>query len=91
MAKQWSNGLKRSVYWSNYQSIPAKVINQGTNTCESLSASFQSVKRLFVPPYAIAGNTEYNEAGIKDNRNYFLPRGKIENYIILIDVRNFYD
>ena len=31
------------------------------------------------------------EAGIKDNRNYFLPRGEIENYDVLIDGRNFYD
>ena len=29
--------------------------------------------------------------GIKDNRKYFLPRGKIKNYNVLIDGRNFYD
>ena len=40
LTKQLSNGFKRSVYWNNYQTIPAKVINQGTNTYELLSASF---------------------------------------------------
>ena len=27
----------------------------------------------------------------KDNKKYFLPRAKIENYNVLIDGRNFYD
>ena len=34
---------------------------------------------------------ENDEAGIKNNKNYFLPRGEIKNYNILIDGRNFYD
>ena len=32
-----------------------------------------------------------NEAGIKDNKKYFIPRGKIKNYNVLIDGRNIYD
>ena len=32
-----------------------------------------------------------NEAGIKDNKKYFLPKGEIKNYHVLIDGRNFYD
>ena len=27
----------------------------------------------------------------KNNRKYFLPRGEIKNYNVLIDWRNFYD
>ena len=46
--KQLDDGVKRSVYWNSYQIIPAKVLNQGTNIYELLSASFQGVKRLFV-------------------------------------------
>ena len=75
LTKKLSNGLKRSVYWNNYQTIPAKAINQGTNKYELLSASFQVAKRLFVLVYTIAANAANNEAGIKDNRKYFLPRG----------------
>ena len=59
--------------------------------CDLLSSSFQGVKRLFVLAYIIATNAANNEAGVKDNKKYFLPRGKIENYIVLIDGRNFYD
>ena len=32
------------VYWNNYQTIPAKVIEKGKNIYELLSASFQGVK-----------------------------------------------
>ena len=56
-----------------------------------LSASFQSVKRLFVLAYVIDVGTANNEAGIKDNKKYFLPRGEINNYNVLIDGRSFYD
>ena len=56
-----------------------------------LSASFQSVKRLFVLAYFIAVNDANNEAGIKNNKKYFLQRGEINNYNVLIDGRNCYD
>ena len=50
---------------------------------------FKIILRLFVLAYAIAANVAINEAGIKNNKKYFLPRGKIENYNVLIDGRNF--
>ena len=56
-----------------------------------MTASFQGVKILFVLANVTAANAANNEAGIKDNKKYFLPKGKIENYNILIDGRNFYD
>ena len=56
-----------------------------------LSASFQSVRRLFVLAYVVAAGAANNEAGIKNNRMHFLPRGEIKNYNVLIDGRNFYD
>ena len=51
-----------------------------------LSASFQGVKRLFVLAHTIAAN-----AVMRDNEKYFLSRGNIENYKVLIDGRNCYD
>ena len=90
LTKQLNEGFKRSVYWNSYETKPAKVIEQGKNIYELLNASFQGVKRLFVLAYFIADGGN-DEAGIKDNRKYFLPRGKIENYNVLIDGRNFYD
>ena len=49
------------------------------------------VKRLFVLAYIIVTGAANNEAGIKDNKKYFLPRGEIKNHNVLIDGRNFYD
>ena len=95
MAKQLSEGYKRPVYWNNYQTKPAKVIEKGKNIYDLLSASFQGVRRLFVLAYFIAApasdNPADHETGVKNTRKYFLSRGEIENYNVLIDGRNFYD
>ena len=90
LAKQLNDRFKRSVYWNSYETKPAKVIEQGKNIYELLNASFQGVKRLFVLAYFIADGGN-DEAGIKSNKKYFLPRGEIKNYNVLIDGRNFYD
>ena len=96
LTKQLNEGFKRSVYWNSYETKPAKVIEQGKNLYELLNASFQGIKRLFVfayfiaAPPAVGGNSD-DTAGIKSNKKYFLPRGKIENYNVLIDGRNSYD
>ena len=77
LTKQLSEGFKRSVYWNNYQTKPAKVIGKGKNLHELLNASFQGVRRLFVLAYVVAAGAANNEAGIKDNRKYFLPRENV--------------
>ena len=43
--------------------------------------TFQIVRIIFVIAYVIAANAVNNEAGVKYNKKYFLPRGKIENHI----------
>ena len=95
LTNQLNEGFKRSVYRNRYETKPAKVIEKGKNLYELLNASFQGVKRLFVLAYTIAApvgtNPADNTAGIKSNRKYFLPRGEIKNYDVLIDGRNFYD
>ena len=59
---------------------------------ELLNASFQGIRRLFVLAYFVtAGANADEEAGINVNKNYFLPRGEIKYYNVLIDGRNFYD
>ena len=92
LTKQLNEGFKRSVYWNSYETKPAKVIEKGKNLYQLLNASFQGVKRFFVLAYFIAAGDNIDEvAGIKNYRKYFLPRGEIKNYNILIDGRNFYD
>ena len=90
MTKQLNEGLERSVYWNSYEGKPAKVIEKGKNLLELLNASFQAFKRLFVLPYFIADGGNH-EAGMKNNKKYFLPRGEIKIYNVLIDGRNFYN
>ena len=41
-----------------------------------LNASFQDVKRLFVFAYDAAAD---DNAAIKDNRKYFLPKAEMKN------------
>ena len=96
LTKQLNEGFKRSVYWNSYETKPAKVIEQGKNLYELLNASFQGVKKLFVLAYVIAAPAAVSSnaddtAGKKSNKKYFLPRGEVKNYNVLIDGRNFYD
>ena len=49
------------------------------------------MKRSFVLAYVIDACATNNEVCIKNNKKYFLPRGEIENYNVLIDGRNLYD
>ena len=67
-------------------------LKKGKILYELLNASFQGVRRLFVLAYFVtAGANANEEAGINVNKNYFLPRGEIKYYYVLIDGRNFYD
>ena len=95
LTNQLNEGFKRSVYWNSYETKPAKVIEKRKNLYELLNASFQGVKRLFVLANTIAApvgtNPADNTAGIKNNWKYFLSRGEIKNYDVLIDGRNSYD
>ena len=91
LTKQLNEGFKRSIYWNCYETKLAKVIEKVKNLYELLNASFQGVKRLFVLAYFIADGAANDKAGTKDNKKYILPRGKIDNYNVLIDGRNFYD
>ena len=94
LTKQLSEGFKRSVSQNSYQTNPAKVIEkqyiQTNNIYKLLNASFQGVRRLFVLSYVVARGAANDEAEIKDNKKYFLLRGEIKNYNVLIDGRNFY-
>ena len=87
-------GFKRPIYWNEYKVTPNKVVeiaavNDVQHIRELLESSCQGVKRLFVLAYNnTAGN---NQASVDSYKKYFLPRVKIDNYNIEINVRNFYD
>ena len=90
LTKRLNEGFKRSVYWSSYQTKPAKVIEKEQNLIELLYASFQGIRRLFILAYVVAACAANDKVGIKENKKYFLPRLEIKNYNALIDGRNFY-
>ena len=52
---------------------------------------FRVLKFFFFLDYVIGADAADDAAGIKNNKKYFLPRGKIKNYNVLIDGGNFYD
>ena len=80
LAKQLSEGFKRSVYWNSNETKPAKVIEKGKNLYDLLNASFQGVRRLFVLAYAIPAG-ENDEAGIKSKSIFFQEKKlKITTY-----------
>ena len=94
LSKLLNEGFKRSIFWNKYKLIPNKIVENTANNEEKyirklLDLNYQGVKRLFVLAYNnTAGN---NQVSVDPFRKYFLPRVKIENYNIEIDVRNFYD
>ena len=90
LTNQLNQRFKRSVYWNSYKTKPAKVKEKGKSLYELFNASLQGIKRLFVLTYFIVDGGN-DETGIKKNRKYFLPRGEMKNYNVLIDGRNFYD
>ena len=57
------------------------------NIYELLSASFEGVQRIFAFAYTIVVIAPSNKASIKDNKKYFLPRGKTKDYNVLNDVK----
>ena len=61
------------------------------NLYELLNTSFQGVRKLFVLAYVVTAGAPNYEAGIKNNKKYFLPRVEVNNYNVLIDGKNFYD
>ena len=46
LAKQLSEGFKRSVYWNSFEIKPRKVKEKEKSLYELLNASFQGVKSL---------------------------------------------
>ena len=93
-AKLSSEGFKRPIYQNEYKVTPNKIAETAAAAEEKyirelLDSSCQVFNRLFVLAYNnTAGN---NQVSVDPFRKYFLPRVKIENYNIEIDVRNFYD
>ena len=98
LSKLLGQRFKRFVYWNKYKIIDNELVEVARNNDEEnarnrLDASYQGVKRLFVPAddNTADDNNHNNEVSINSFKKYFLPRVKIESYNIEIEGRNFYD
>ena len=91
LVKLLEEGFEKPAYWNEYQTkIETKDLDNNNLTRFLLDASFQGVKRLFVPAFDNTdGDTKQAER--RNHRKYLLPRVNITNYNVLIDGRNFYD
>ena len=94
LTKLLNKGFKRPIYWNKYKVTPNKAVelaavNDVKYARELLDSSCQGVKRLFVLAYSNAAGND--QVSVDSYKKYFLPRVKIGNYNIEIDVRNFYD
>ena len=100
LVKLLEEGFKRPVYWNEYQTkIESKNLDNNNLTRFPLDASFQGVRRLFVLVFnnatANVPNDLINNANNRVERNshtkYFLPKGNIIDFNLLINGRNFFD
>ena len=62
MIRQLIEGFKRSIYWDNYQTKPAEVIDKGKRIYELYNASFQGVRTSFVLTYVVAAGVANDES-----------------------------
>ena len=91
LSKLLSEGFKRSIYWNKYQVIPNRIIGingKEYHLRELLDSNHQGVKRLFLSAYNNSAGDD-GQVSIDSFKKYFLPRVKIENCNIEIDVEIF--
>ena len=74
-----SKGFGRSMYWNEFK-LCTKYWNE-------FKSNFVGANRLFVLIYS----NEVINAKRNKGRKYYLPKGIIKNYKVIIDGKNFYD
>ena len=86
LSKLLSKGFARSVYWNRYNT---KSENKSTKNEYRyfLESNFVGVNRLHVLVYK---NQNASAKRFK-TRRYYLPKGIIKNYNVIINGKNFYD
>ena len=84
LSKLLRKGFERSVYWNEY-----KTKSENKNTTNEyryfLKSNFVGVDRLFILIYT----NETNNAKRLSAQKYYLPKGKIKNYNVIINGKNF--
>ena len=86
LSKLLSKGFERSVYWNDYKT---KSENKSTTNEYKyfLESNFVGVNRLFVLVYS----NQNNDSKRFQIRRYYLPKGIIDYYNVVINGQSFYD
>ena len=84
LSKLLGEGFKTSVYFNKYKIIPNKTYNENHYIRESLDASYQGIKRLFVLAYRDCG--DHNRVTSDSHRRYFLLRIKIATLKLMKEI-----
>ena len=86
LSKLFSKGFERWVYWNEY-----KTKNENKNKTNEyryfLESNFVGTNRLFVLVYT---NEDAHATRFKA-KIYYVPKGIIDNYKVIINGKNFYD
>ena len=86
LSKLLSKEFEGSVYWYEYETKSEN--KNATNEYRYfLKSNFVGVKRLFVLVY----KNDANNAKRFNAQKYYLPKGKIKNYNLIINGKNLYD
>ena len=86
LSKRLSRGFEISIYWNEY--ITKSENKNTTNEYRCfLKSDFVGINRLFVLVYT---NGDDNAKRFKAKR-YYLPKGIIDTYNVIINGENFYD
>ena len=83
LLQQLKSGFKRVINWNKYLSKP-ELLRQNPNLNYLTEPSFQGVNRLFILVFE-------NDTQRTSHSGYYLPNGKIKNYNIVINGKNFFD
>ena len=86
LSKRLSKGFERSVYWNEYKTKSDNK-NMTNEYRYFIKSDFAGVNRLFVLIYS---NQDNNSKRFKAKR-YYLLKGIINNYNVIINGKNFYD
>ena len=84
LTKRLSKGFKRSLYWNEY-----KTKSENRNTTNEYRYVLESnfLNRLFV---LVHSKDDADSKRFKSKR-YYLPKGMIRNYNVIINGKSFYD
>ena len=86
LSKLLSEGFERSIYWNKYKT-KSENKNKTNEFRYFLKSNFVWINRLLVLIYSVHdGNAKRFKA-----KRYYLPKGIIKNYKMIINGKNFYD